>query len=208
MKLYGRPGWGSAIIEAQLDWYGVDYDYQDVGNLFKSADARESLASVNPISQVPALELDDGTIMTESAAMTLLLAESTGSDALVPAPGDTDRPAFLRWLVFIVASIYPTYTYGDDVARFVDVESAQAGYREKVDAWAQRMYSVLEKDAGAPWYLGERFSALDIYIAVLSGWRPGIAWFQENTPSLARVVAMTHALPRLAPCWARNKLAD
>jgi hypothetical protein len=30
-----------------------------------------------------------------------------------------ERAKFLRWLVFIVANIYPTFTYADDPSRFV-----------------------------------------------------------------------------------------
>ena len=28
MKLFGEPGWGSAIVEAQLDWYGIEFDFE------------------------------------------------------------------------------------------------------------------------------------------------------------------------------------
>jgi GST-like protein len=87
MKLYGEPGWGSAIVEAQLEWYGLPYEFESVGNIFKSAEARQQLTDVNPIAQVPTLVLEDGTVMTESAAITLLLAESNRDDSLVPSPG-------------------------------------------------------------------------------------------------------------------------
>jgi GST-like protein len=33
MKLYGEPGWGSAIVEAQLDWYDLPYEFDSVGNI-------------------------------------------------------------------------------------------------------------------------------------------------------------------------------
>ncbi|MDH5345347.1 MAG: glutathione S-transferase N-terminal domain-containing protein, partial [Gammaproteobacteria bacterium] len=83
MRLYGEPGWGSAIVEAQLDFYGLPYDFEAIGDLFRSAESRDRLAPVNPVMQVPTLVLPNGEIMTESAAITMLLAEQTGNDELV-----------------------------------------------------------------------------------------------------------------------------
>ncbi len=143
-RLYGEPGWGSVIVEAQLEWYGLDFDFERVGDLFASAAARRKLEAVNPLAQIPTLVLPDGTVMTESAAITLLLADLTGETTLVPAAGDGDRAVFLRWLVFLVANIYPTYTYGDDPARFVDVEAAQKPFRDSVIAYACKLYGHLE----------------------------------------------------------------
>src|SRR5580698_9503621 len=96
-KLYARPGWGSTIVEAQLAWYGLPFQIEDVDDLFASAAAREHLAPVNPLAQVPTLILPDGQIMTESAAITLYLADIAKSAELVPAPDEKTRPAFLRW---------------------------------------------------------------------------------------------------------------
>ncbi|MEZ5903853.1 MAG: hypothetical protein R3C69_01635 [Geminicoccaceae bacterium] len=46
--LYGEPGWGSAIVELQLGWYGLDYRFEPVGDLIRSAESRAALAPVNP----------------------------------------------------------------------------------------------------------------------------------------------------------------
>jgi GST-like protein len=55
-----------------------------------------------------------------------------------------------------------------------------------------------------PWALGERFSALDIYIAAMTHWRPRRPWFEQHCPKLFSVARAADALPRLAPVWARN----
>ena len=116
-RLFARPGWGSALVETQLAWYCLPYEIEDLDDLFKSTTARERLRLVNPLAQVPTLLLPDGQVLTESAAITLHLADATQSADLVPGPGETARPAFLRWLVFLVANVYPTFTYADDPAR-------------------------------------------------------------------------------------------
>ncbi|HEX7198123.1 MAG TPA: glutathione S-transferase family protein, partial [Dongiaceae bacterium] len=171
-KLYGRAGWGSTIVEAQLSWYGLPFAFEPVGDLFKEPDARLKLEKVNPLAQVPTLVMPDGSVMSESAAITILLAHLTGRDSLVPPPGAPERARFLRWLVFIVANIYPTFTYADDPARFVSVNAARDPFRAATDAYAQRLWHQIEGEAGSPWFLGERFSALDIYLGVMTRWRP------------------------------------
>jgi GST-like protein len=180
----------------------------DVENPFTSAAARATLAPFNPLAQLPTLILPDGAVMTESAAITLYLAEVAGSDALVPAPGAAERAAFLRWLVFIVANIYPTFTYADDPARFVHGEAARSGFRARVDAYAERLWQQVEDKAGAPWFLGSRFSALDLYIAVMTKWRPKRAWFAEHTPKVAAIALAAEARPEIAAVWARNFSQD
>jgi GST-like protein len=201
--LFARPGWGSVIVEAQLAWYGLPYTLEEVDDLFKSAAARERLGSVNPIAQFPTLVLPDGTVMTESAAITLHLADGR-SEALVPGRGEPSRAAFLRWLVFVVANIYPTFTYADDPARFVPGEEAQKGFRTNVDAYAQRLWLMLEEACSAPWFCGERFSALDIYVGAMTRWRPGRPWFAEHAPRLHAVATRADAESRLAAVWRRN----
>ena len=84
--LYERVGWGSVLVETQLAWYGLEYRLESVGNLLKDPQARDRLGPVNPIAQIPAVILPDSAVMTESAAITLLLAETTGRSDLVPAP--------------------------------------------------------------------------------------------------------------------------
>ncbi|OFX00772.1 MAG: glutathione S-transferase [Alphaproteobacteria bacterium RIFCSPHIGHO2_12_FULL_66_14] len=203
-KLYGRPGWGSAIVEAQLVWYGLPYTYEAVDDLFKSPDARLKLEKVNPLAQVPTLVMPDGSVMSESAAITLLLADTTGKDGLVPAAGTPERAKFLRWLIFIVANIYPTFTYADDPSRFVSINAARDPFRAATDAYAQKLWRQIEGEAGSPWFLGERFSALDIYLDIMTRWRPKRGWFEQETPRLFAVARRADQVPQLVPVWARN----
>lgn len=205
MRLYGRRGWGSAIVEAQLDYHGLAYSFVDAGDVLGDAGARAALVPLNPAGQVPTLILDDGTIMTESAAITLWLAELTGSDALVPAPGAPERARFLRWLIFIVASIYPCFTFADLPERFVAIEEARKPFRDAVDAWMLDRWAMVEAEAGSPFFLGERLSAIDIYLAVMTQWRPKLPWFAANAPRLAGAAAAARANPRLAATFERNR---
>jgi GST-like protein len=203
-RLYGRAGWGSAIVEAQLVWYELPFAFEPVDDLFKAPDARTKLEKVNPLAQVPTLVMPDGSVMSESAAITLLLADITGQDTLVPKPGAPERAKFLRWLIFLVANIYPTFTYADDPARFVAVNAARDPFRAATDLYAQRLWRQVNGEAGAPFFLGERFSALDIYIDIMTRWRPKRGWFELETPKLFAIARHTDRVPQLRPVWARN----
>jgi GST-like protein len=145
--------------------------------------------------------LPDGQVLTESAAITLHLVDATQSADLVPAPGENVRPAFLRWLVFLVANIYPTFTYADDPARFVEDEAAQQVFETNVGAYRQRLWRQVETVVGAPSFLGPRFSALDIYIAVMTRWRPRRGWFEAECPHLYAAALRADGEP---PVWRRN----
>lgn len=208
--LHGRPGWGSAIVELQLTWYGLPFRFEDVGDLFESEAARERLRPLNAIVQVPTLTWrgEDGQaqVMTESAAITLHLADLTGRDELVPGAKAPERAAFLRWLVFLVANIYPTFTYADLPGRFVTAggEVAQKAFRAEVDAYARRLWAVVEAAAGSPWLLGRRMSALDFYAAVMTRWRPRREWFAQQAPRVLAAADAAAALPTCAPVMARN----
>jgi GST-like protein len=204
--LYGCPGWGSAIVEAQLAFYGLPFRFEDTGDLFASEEARAKLRPLNPVAQVPTLVLPDGQVMTESAAITLHLADLAGRDDLVPGPHAAERAAFLRWLVFIVANIYPTFTYADLPERFVKAggDEAAKGFRAEVDAYAKRLWQALEAAAGTPWLLGSRLSALDLYAAVMTQWRPKRDWFAEQAPRVLAAADAAAALPAVAPVMARN----
>ena len=206
MQLYENPGWGSAIVEAQLAVYGLQVELIRAGDVFEDQAAREALAKVNPLAQVPVLILPNGAVMTESAAITLYLAERAGSEVLVPPPLSPERAAFLRWLIFIVANIYPCFTFADVPTRFVSVAEGDA-YKARVTDHAARLWRVVANEVerrGGPWFLGERFSALDIYLAVMVHWRPGQDWFEREVPVLARIAAQASARPDLVAVMARN----
>ncbi|MGI9384845.1 MAG: glutathione S-transferase family protein [Methyloligellaceae bacterium] len=204
LTLYGRQGWGSVLVETQLVWYGMPYEFRGIGDLFADQDAPRELEKVNPVAQLPTLVLPDGSVMTESAAITLWLAEENASSELVPEPRDGDRARFLRWLMFIASNIYPTYTYVDDPARFVPEASAQPAFAERVSDRAKKLYGILNDEASRPWFLGDRFSVLDIYVCTMTHWRPRRPWFEENTANLVAIADATQALPKLSEVWARN----
>jgi len=202
--LYGKAGWGSVIVEAQLDLAGLPYRIEEVDPLESAAD-RDRLAKFNPLAQLPTLILPDGQVMTESAAITLHIGDQAPKAGLVPPAGDKTRDPFLRWLVFIVANIYPMFTVGDDTSRFVADPIAQKELRVSTENYKSRSWQIVESSiAPKPWFLGTRFSALDIFAATITRWRPQREWYKANCPKLHGVALAADAEPRLAKVWKRN----
>lgn len=53
LKLFGEPGWGSVLTEAQLVWYGIPFEFHRVGDLFSDQSAGLELEKINPLGQIP-----------------------------------------------------------------------------------------------------------------------------------------------------------
>jgi GST-like protein len=101
-----------------------------------------------------------------------------------------------------VAAVYPTFTYGDEPGRWVATASGEL--RASTDEHRRTLWKQLEGAAGAPWFLGERSSVIDVYVSVMSRWRPGRAWFAEHCPRLHAIARATDARPELAAVWKAN----
>ncbi len=164
-----------------------------------------ALAAVNPLLQVPALVFADGVVMTESAAILLDLADRHPDADLAPPASHPARRAFLRRLIMLVAAVYPTFTYGDLPTRFVEGDAAAGEkLRRATDARREYIYRLIEGASGTPWFLGDTFSALDLYVWAINGWRPREAWFAAHAPRMAAIAGRVGALAALQPVIARN----
>jgi len=201
--LLGCKGCGNAIVESAFALAGVPVDTEEV-DYSASSPTRERLLAVNPLGQVPALVLPDDRVLTESLAMLHYLDDLEPGARLIPPPGDATRAAFYRWSVFLVAAVYPTFTYGDEPAKWVANAEGAKQLRESTDAHRKVLWGQVEAAAGAPWFLGERFSALDLYLASMTHWRPGVLWFAKHAPKLAAIAKRAAALDAVAPVIQRN----
>ena len=200
-RVFTARGWGSVLAEAVLSSAGIPYERDEV-DPSEPGPGRDRLRAANPLGQLPTVVLPDGAVLTESAAIVLHVAELVPEAGLAPPPGAPDRAAFLRWLVFLVAAVYPTFTYGDEPARWVTTASDEL--RRSTDEHRKKLWKQLEGVAAGPWFLGERFSALDIYIGVMTRWRPGRAWFAKSCPRLHAIAEAADGRPAIASLLAAN----
>ncbi|MGA7540222.1 MAG: glutathione S-transferase family protein [Steroidobacteraceae bacterium] len=201
--LFSVPGWGSALAEAMLALCSAPVAIEDVTGFDRPGAARDRLLRVNSLGQVPTLLLPDGTVMTESAAITLLLSERHPQAGLAPPPGTPLRPTFLRRLIWIAANVYPTFTYGDYPERWVGADAKSL--KTATDTYRERLWREFDSQVSeGSWTLGTDFSALDVYVAVMTHWRPGRVWFAEQCPRLRAIATRADDHPLLSGVLLRN----
>lgn len=200
-RLFTARGWGSAIAEAVLATAGIPYTRDEIDPTVPGPD-RDRLCAANPLLQLPTAVLPDGTVLTESAAIVLRAADLAPHAGLAPGPDHPSRTAFLRWLVFLVAAVYPTFTYGDDPKRWTKAGSDEL--RKSTDDHRIALWRQMESAAGSPWFLGDTPSALDLYIAIMTRWRPRRKALEEACPRLCAIAEAVERRPELASVWAEN----
>lgn len=194
------------VVEAAYALAGAPLEIHDLA--WEEDWGATPLASANPLLQIPTLRLADGAVMTESAAILLHCADRFPQAGLAPPPGDSSRAAFLRWLLFFAGAIYPVYTFADIPTRFVEGDAeAGAKLRRACDARLEALYAQMESAAAGPFFLGERMSAIDLYVWTAVNWRPGRTWFADHAPTLNAIAARVQALEALQPVWRRNRAA-
>jgi GST-like protein len=204
IELYGCRGCGSAVVEALLERAGVQFAYHEV-KPSKPGPAIDALKAVNPLAQLPTLKLADGTGMSESAAIIVMLADSYPAARILPAVGDPRRALALRWIVFIAGNMYPAIGVVDFPERWVKSEAARAELKDGAVERLKVYWTLLEQALKpAPYLLGSEMTALDMYAAMLSRWEPGRAWVDEHCRQVASALALAEKDPIVARVWARN----
>lgn len=200
--LYGGPGTGAVAVEAALTIAGEPYQLVDAPT---EADLDKAL-SANPMRQVPALTFPSGETLTESAAILLRIAETHPGSGLAPAVNDPTRGAFLRWASFVSSAIYAHYWLKDDPSRLVPDPGLHQVVNERLEQRLLTCWAIMEKGvasyAPAPYILGDELTVLDLYVTVVSRFRPRRQRFYAVAPRLGEVVRRIDADPRLAGLWA------
>ena len=201
--VYGAAGSGSVAVEAALVLARAAYTVID-RPLWGNEAIANQVRRVNPLGQIPAIVLPSGELMTESAAILIQIADTHPASSLSPALRSPLRPRFLRWMNYISAQVYSLYWARDDLSRLADgpvqEQVIEARTLQRIaDCW--RMMDAQVKPEGR-FMLGNEISVLDLYMTVVSRWRPRRQRFYTEAPGLGAVVRNVDAEPRLAAFWA------
>ena len=93
----------------------------------------------------------------------------------------------------------------DAPARWADGEAGQAAIKQRADAFRkQQLLPIVESSAGAPWFLGERFTTLDVFVSIMTRWSPRREWYRDNCPKLHAISLAVDALLALKEIWRYN----
>ena len=178
---------GAIAPQALMEEMGVAYRKIPVD---MAAQAHKSAAyrSVCPTMRVPALETPQGEVLGESGAIVLLLGERNPESEMVPAPGDPDRARFLFWLFYMASVGYPTFSRAWHPEQFTLESAAEASIKAVAESDLARIFGILDGAVhGAPYFLERGFSALDIYLTMLSRWSPDRPALFVANPRLAEL---------------------
>ncbi|HEY0437066.1 MAG TPA: glutathione S-transferase family protein [Phenylobacterium sp.] len=203
--LYGGPGTGAVAVEAALRIAGEPYELLDV---YDNPDALERYTAINPMRQAPALTFPDGETLTESAAILLRVAELHPASRLAPEIDAPTRGAFLRWMSFVSSAIYAHYWLKDDPSRLVPDKDLHQVVNERLEQRLLTCWGIMEKGVAVlgarPYILGQDLTVLDLYVTVVSRFRPRRQRFYAAAPRLGESVRLVDADPRLASLWAER----
>lgn len=202
IKLYGVPGWGSAISEVMLTWL-ISLINSSTWTGLTSPVRSVNCCTSSIRCAVPTLELENGAIMTETAAIALMVLDRCPD--LAPPVGQAERQQFQRLLIWFVANVYPTFTYADYPERWVPDAPEQLQkncieYRKSLYLWFESQLK------GAPFALGERLTLLDVYIAVARTRGPRHDWFAGNTPKFTAIADAVCQRPELHKVLKANNI--
>lgn len=155
LTLYHNPQSRSTTVHFMLHELGVPFEIVPI-DLKAGEHKKPDFLKINPMGKIPVLK-DGDTIITETPAILVYLADKYPNAGLAPAIYDPDRAAYLRWLFFYGSCFEPACV---DMAMKRETPPSMAGWGKPSD--------VLDILAAAlkpgPWLLGDRFSAADIMV--------------------------------------------
>ncbi|WP_028629015.1 glutathione S-transferase family protein [Metapseudomonas resinovorans] len=205
-KLYGVRSWGSMAVEAVLALCGAPYTVVDVE---QDTERRFPpwFIELNPMGQVPVLMLPDGSVMTESAAMAIYLADAFPDAQLAPGLASPLRPRYLRWMVFLAANSYMTEGRWDFPSGYTDDPNGAQGVKSAAIRLMAKEWDIFAEALGrAPFILGAAMSAADIYAAMIAGWNNNLPSLFAKHPNLKALHDGVTAHPTVAAVWKRHGL--
>jgi glutathione S-transferase len=196
-KLYNVKAWGSVCVHFLLEEMEVPYT-----NIWMTADQvrTEEFRSISPLGYVPALGLQDGRTLFESAAIVTFLLTAHPDKALSPPPGSDDFGEFLSWLHYLSANLYPAINLTYPGSGYAMTAEQDAHLVATATVKCNGLWAIVEERLAqqGPWMMGDSFSALDIYTFMLTLWsKPNETALQGMFPHVARLAQELRARPKL-----------
>jgi glutathione S-transferase len=196
-KLYNVKAWGSMGVHFLLEEMGVPYT-----NIWMTPEqvAAPEYREMNPLGYIPALGLDDGSALFESAAIVSFLVTAHADKGMAPQPGSNEYGEFLSWLHFMSTNLYVAINMGDAGNFYARNAAEEAFLVGKSIEKCNQLWAILAKrlETEGPWLMGENFSALDLYAFMLTCWsRPKESVLLAQFPAVAKLVKAVRARPKL-----------
>jgi len=198
MKLFYVPGACSLATHIALREAGLDFTLDKVDPKTKRTSDGRDYNALNPKSYVPALELDDGQVLTEGAAIQLWVADQKPELKLAPAHGTLPRYRLEEWMVFIATEVHKGFS---PLYRPINEEHKQATL-----ARLGTRLDYLEKHLQGRSYLMDSFSVADGYLFTVLRWCPRTGVDLAKWPNLKAFVERVGNRPAVKAALAAEAL--
>jgi glutathione S-transferase len=193
MKLYYSPGACSLASHIVAEELGIKVELDKVNLATKVTASGADFTALNPKGYVPALQLDDGAVLTEGTAIVQYLADAKAGAKLAPANGTMDRYKLQALLAYINSELHKSFSPLFNPATSPDVRAERQAYLRK-------RYAYIENELKGKSYLtGEHFTVADAYLFTVTNWAsivkldlsdfPNLLAFQKRVAARPAVVA-------------------
>ena len=191
MKLYYAPGACSLSPHIVARELGIPVELKKVNTKDKTVEDGGDYWKVNGRGYVPALELDNGEILTEGPAIVQYLADQKPEAGLAPKWGTFERYRLQEWLNFLTSEVHKQFSP-------LFKPNTPEDYKKIVKENIAMRFDWLEKQlAGKEYLMGKQFTVADAYAFVLIGWSkfqgidlarwPNIAAYHKRVGARAKV---------------------
>ena len=164
MKLYYSPGACSQAPHILMHELGLDHDAARVDLKAKRLEDGSSYLDINPKGSVPALQLDNGEVLTENAVILQFLGDRSGSVDALPSTGHFRRYRVLELVNYITTELHKRFSFlfsPDSTDEMKSLVIDQIG--KKLD--------YLDRQLGhGPFLMGDELTIADPYLFVMAGW--------------------------------------
>jgi glutathione S-transferase len=190
MKLYYSPGACSLSPHIVLREAGLSFEVEKVDLGTKKTESGKDFTAINPKGYVPALQLDDGSLLTEGPAIVQYIADKAPQARLAPANGTLERYRLQETLNFIGTELHKNFS---PLFNRSYPEDAKTMLRETIAKRFGTLSGPLEK---SPFLMGEQFTVADAYLFTVLSWCQWVNVDLSKWPVLtayqARVAARPH----------------
>lgn len=164
MKLYYSPGACSLAVHLMLEEIGVKYEAISVDLRTKRTVDGKDFHAVNPKGYVPALEIDQGQLLTEDGIILQYLADSKPELKFIAKSGSFDRIRQLEMTHFIATEVHKSFgPYFDPTS----TDDAKNKAKVKLDKRLGFINQAMDKNT---FVMGSQYTLADPYLFTMMTW--------------------------------------
>jgi glutathione S-transferase len=180
MKLYYAPGTISLMPHVALLESGLSFVAVRVDETSKTTADGADYRAINPLGYLPALRLDDGSVLLEAAAIAQYVADRDPTTNLAPACGTVARAQLQAWLNFLSSELHKG-GLGPLFYKALE-ERAKDVFRERLRA----RFAFIDQHLSTREYLLDAgYSIADVGLYAITGWAPRVGFDVSAYPNLA-----------------------